>query len=72
VATKKLIETVNSIPPFQYGDTVQWLSDSGELLIGSIVGFEQLDVKIIESANALIELPNSETVLVPLAKLRSQ
>jgi hypothetical protein len=68
----KLIETVNPIPPFAYGDTVQWLSDGGELLIGSIVGFEQADVKTIENTSALIELPNSETVLVPLAKLRSQ
>jgi hypothetical protein len=64
-----LIETIHPVPPFDYGDTVCWRAENGEVQIVSIVGFERSGASNTDFASALIELQSGEMLRVPVSAL---
>jgi hypothetical protein len=64
-----VIETVDPIPPFDYGDCVRWLADNADWMFGSIVSFEHGKSSNGDVSSAWVELPDTELVRIPCSKL---
>ena len=54
------------IPPFDYGSVVQWASDDGSVVSGSIYGFSEQDEG---GPTAFVETSDGGSFEVPLSSL---
>ena len=70
-------QLIDSYPPFEYGATVQWVTDTGSTMIGSICGFNAYDNaekarlagRNLGAVTAIVEVSTGKSFEVLLSRL---